>query len=474
MNPRLSSPFALSAPVSRGRWRRRGLALAALLASTASQAYVFGPNDMFSLTGFAEATLTRANNQCGKNRDATPTGNSSGPGTVAASSGFAPRGCQFDPDTDRQRIWTDDVVPGHPLRRSTTSFYQIQPYLGAKYALGKGFKVEASFSQRWRDGDTDVKGFVFEKNVAISHEDYGSVRVGHMTTRTWSFTDYPYSSEFGLSNAFANTGAGYGLLTRALRVTTRTLDIAGGDVLFEVTYDQGDTSFKRNDPFFIEGWAHYGNGDLVLDAMMQVTRNGGSVAWGHAPFKRPAFNVAADAKIGGSGQAVAILLGRYKLSRQLEVTGGIRRNRWSGATAVIVDPGTGAGAIWNNMFNVDWGGTRDGVPNPGYAANSVDLIAGLTYHFDKWVVSSGAVYLGKANTKNPSDRGQRNTALVNTARLGYHFGNGLELYSQAGLVHFKHQGLAPLSMPSHSAIQNIDSRTTNSGNWFALGALYSF
>ena len=37
-------------------------------------------------------------------------------------------------------------------------------------------------SQRWRDGSVDVEGFWYDKNLALSHEDYGSVRIGAMTT----------------------------------------------------------------------------------------------------------------------------------------------------------------------------------------------------------------------------------------------------------------------------------------------------
>ena len=411
-----------------------------------SHALEFGPEGMFSLTGFAEVSLTRANNQCDK--------------------------CQFDPETDRQRLWADDVVPGRALYSKTRWFTQIQPYLGAKYNLGKGFKVEALLSQRFRDGKVDVKDYWYEKNVAISHDDYGSLRVGHMTTRAWSLTDYPYASAFGLSDAFASTGSGYGMLTNAVRYTSRIFDVAAGDLVLEATYDRGNTEFKVNKPSFVELWAHYGRGALVVDVMIQDARNGQPVAWGHAPFRGPAYSSADDAKIGGSSQSVAMVMTRYKVNPQIELTAGLRRNRWSGAYAAIINP---TGPQWNNMFNVDWGGSLNGVDNPGYSATSTDAMLGVRYRFlEKWVAATGMAYLGKAKTDNPLERGQSNTALINTVRLGYEYGNGLQFYGQAGMVHFKQQGLAPLSMPSHAAIQQIDSRVTKSGNWFGVGAVYSF
>ena len=422
------------------------IVVASLALPGVSHALEFGPDGMFSLTGFAEISVTRANNQCDS--------------------------CQFDPESDRQRVWADDVVPGRALYSKDTVFTQIQPYLGAKYNLGKGFKIEALLSQRLRDGKVDVKGYWYEKNVAMSHDDYGSLRIGHMTTRAWSLTNYPYVSAFGLSDAFASTGAGYGMLTNAVRYTSRIFDVAAGDLVLEATYDRGNTEFKVNKPSFVELWAHYGRGALVVDVMVQDARNGQPVAWGHAPFKGPAYNSADDAKIGGSSQSVAMVMTRYKVNPQIELTAGLRRNRWSGAYAAIINP---TGPQWNNMFNVDWGGSLNGVSNPGYSATSTDSMLGVRYRFlEKWVAATGMAYLGKAKTDNPLERGQSNTALINTVRLGYEYGNGLQFYAQAGMVHFKQQGLAPLSMPSHAAIQQIDSRVTKAGNWFGVGAVYSF
>ena len=411
----------------------------------AAQAIEFGPEGMLTLTGFAEFTATGVNNQC--------------------------KGCQYDKDTDRQRIWTDDVVPGKKITTRTVGFNQFQPYLGLNYNLGKGFKLNGMLSQRWRDGSEDVPGFWYEKNLGVSHEDYGGVRVGHMTTRAWAMTDYPYVSPFGLSDSFASTGAAYGMLTNAIRYTSPVFDVAQGDLVVEFTHDSGKAGFNVHKPRFSEVWVHYGKGDLVLDAMFQDSKNGGPVAWGHAPFTGVAYDAKHDALNGGSSQGVAMLMGRYKWTSQLEFTAAGRRNQWSGAYAVIIDP---VGSQWNNMFNVNWGGYLNGVANPGYAASSNDWMLGASYKFGKWTAATGMVHLGKAKTNNPMDRGQTNSALVNTARLGYDLGRGFQAYGQAGMVHFNKQGLAPLSMPAHDAIKQIDSRITNAGNWFGVGLLFVF
>jgi len=429
-------------------WIRTGLMLASLALPTASQALEFGPDGMFSITGFAEVSLTYVNNQC--------------------LSG----GCQFSPETDRQRVWADDVVPGRPLGRRDVTFTQVQPYFGFKYDLGKGYKLNAMYSQRWRDGSPDVPGFVYEQNVAVSHEDYGRLAIGHMTSRTWNLADYPYATNLSLSSAWAASGAGYRMLTQALRYTSRVFDVADGDLVLEATYDRGDTAFKIHKPRFIELWAHYGKGPLSLDATYQDTRNGGPVAWGLAPFKAVGYQEAADSKVGESGQSVVMIQAIYQYSPQIELSGALRRNRWSGAYAAIID--STPPAQWNNMWNVDWGGTLNGVANPGYPATSTDWSVGVRYRMDKWSFSTGMAHLGRASTDNPSERGQSNSVLVNTARVSYEYKRGLEFYVSGGVLHYDKQGLSPLSLPSNASIENIDSRVTRDGNWIGVGAVYTF
>lgn len=126
------------------------------------------------------------------------------------------------------------------------------------------------------------------------------------------------------------------------------------------------------------------------------------------------------------------------------------------------------------MWNVDWGGSLNGVANPGYAATSTDWTLGALYRMEKWTFSTGIAHLGRANTNNPSERGQSNSLLVNTVRASYNFGNGLEFYTTAGILHYDKQGLSPLSLPSNASIQNIDSRVTRDGNWFGAGVVYTF
>ncbi|MDM7950917.1 hypothetical protein [Hydrogenophaga sp.] len=430
------------------RWVRYGTALLALAASMPAQAIEFGPDGMFSINGFGEATATVGNNQC------------------------PDEGCQLSPETDRQRIWADAVVPGRKLSTEVTGFTQFQLWLGAKYDLGGGFRLKGTLSQNWRDFSIDTPGFVRERNVALSHEDYGTLTVGETVSRTWQFADFPFGSNLGLSSAWAGTGAGYRNLRRAIRYTSRVLDVAEGDMVLEATYDRGSDDFKINKPRFFELWTHYGKGDLSVDAMYQDTRNGSPSAFGAAGFYAPFYDPAGDSRLGGSGQSVALLQAIYQYSPKIELSGAVRRNKWSGAYAVVALDGPPA--QFNFPFNVNWGGTLNGVANPGYPARSTDFALGARYRMDKWTFSTGLVYIGKASTSNPSERGQSNSALVNTIGATYNYGNGWEASAFAGMVHYRLKGLSPLGMPSNATINAVDSRVTKAGNWFGVGIKYNF
>ena len=422
---------------------RLSAAIMALCAPLGAQAIDFGPDGMFSLTGFAEVSAGMASNAC--------------------------KDCQLYPTERKQRVWADELINGKEFKTIGTTFTQIQPYLGFKYDLGKGFKLSGMLSQRWRDGMVDVDGYWYEKNLNIAHEEYGSLRVGAMTTRGWNVADYPYGTNVGVSGPWASSGAGYGMLTRAVRYTSRILDVAEGDLVLEASYAPGNTAFKINKPSFWELYAQYHKGDLVMDAIIQDTRNGTPSNWAHGPFTGLTPFAANDSLLKSSSQGMAMLMARYQVDSKIEVSGGIRRNHWSGANAVLT-----GGDQWNEMFNVDWNGTLNGVANPGYPATSVDLMLGARYRMGQWTASTGMVYLGTAHTANPSERGQSNSALINTVGLKYDYGRGIEFNVQAGMIHYRRIGLSPMSAADNATYTNVDSRVTDQGNWFTVGVVYSF
>lgn len=419
----------------------------ALLGS--AQALDFGP---FTLTGFAKTEWVRGTDQCPD--------------------------CAVFPEENKQRQWADALRYGSAYGTRNNTVTLIQPYLGAKFDLGEGFKLSGLLSQRWRDGKEDIPGFLYERHAAVSHEDYGRLAVGAMTSRAWSVADYPYGTQLGVADAWGSAGAGYGLLGHAVRYTSRPFDVLDGDLVLEATYDSGAPGWKKNKPQFVEIYAQYRHGDLLVDAMVQDARNGTPSAWSHGPFTGLTPFPEDDRKLGGSGQSVAMAMARYQYNSEIEFLGGIRANRWSGAYAAITRAEPGQPDRWNEMFNVDWGCAVDvpvrcAIANPGYAARSMDYMGGLRYRTGAWTAHAGMVYFGQASTKNPSERGQSNSALINTLGLNYDWGKGFQVYGLAGMVKYRQLGLSPMSMPSNSAFTNVDSRVSTSGNWIGAGAVYT-
>lgn len=419
---------------------------------------------MFSLTGFAEATAGLQGNYCLK--------------------------CQVAPDTvSKQLRAADAIIPGKSYGIVNTTNWQVQPYLGAKYRLGNGYEISGLLSQRWRQGTVDgafvetryggtvdVPDFWYEKNVAISHEDYGSVRIGSMTTRAWSVADFPYGGNLGVSDSWGSSGAGYGMLTNAIRIGSRQLDVLEGDLFVELTYDRGNDHFTRLSPQFYELYAQFHKGDLVIDAMYQDATNGGAGAWGHAPFTGVTPYSQDDSytsptngtRFGGTHQSIAMVMARYQYNAKVEISGGIRQNNWSGAS-VAFNPAD----QWTSGFNVDYSNPF-AASNPGFSASSVDVLLGARYRTGPWTLFTGMVYLGAADTRNPSDRGQHNTALFNTVGAKYDYAPGLQLEATAGMVNYGKTGLSPMSMPGNASFSNVDSRIAQSGQWVTVGLIYSF
>ncbi|MBK6469390.1 MAG: hypothetical protein IPF94_01305 [Betaproteobacteria bacterium] len=421
------------------------LCVLGLGAATAAQAFEYGP---FSLTGFAKVNLGYISNGC--------------------------EDCQRDPTAVRHFIWADDLAYGKKYGGLFKHDVQIQPTLGVKFDLPQGFTISGAYSQRWRDGEPDLPGAVYERSATLKHEYYGTLQIGGFVSRGWNRADTPYASDLG-QTAFSDAGAAYGILTKAVRYTSRELYVADGNLVLEASYDQGNTDFKRNKPRLVELWALWARGPLVIEAVAQSSRNGTPLAFAKWPFMGLTPNAERDDKqLGSSSQGMFMMLAKYQIGTEYEVSGGIRFNRWSGAYAVPLTQG--AEAVWSDPFNVNWGGfDANGVPNPGYPARSTDLMLGLRKYINpKLVAYTGLTYLGKASTANPSERGQSNSALFASVGARYAVGGGLSVSGSLNAVAYARKGQAPLSMPAHDSFSGVDSRIANRGNWVTFEAVYQF
>lgn len=399
-----------------------------------------------TISGFAKVEFSRASNQCGN--------------------------CQTFPNEDRQKPWADAITSGVSYGNKDSSLTLFQPYLGTReFDLGQGFKLKGLLSQRWRDGRVDIPGVWYEKNATLSHEDYGSVQVGAFPTRSWSLADYPYGTNLGIADSWASSGAGYGLLTRAVRYSLPLLDVAGGDLQLELTHDAGDAQWNVRRPVLWEAFARYVNGAWMVDLVAQSAKNGQAMAWGHGPFTAastvPTFNGNLPAE---NSQSIVMLMLRHQWDAKTDVFGGVRWNRWSGAKGVPVGQTAGGDLIWANMFNVNAGDI-----GRAYPATSTDLSLGAIHRFmPQWSARLGLVHLGQAQTSNPTERGQSNSMWLGTVGLGYEVKPGMSVYGYAGMVQFERKGLAPLSMPANSAFTGVDPRVASRGNWAGIGLVYVF
>lgn len=432
-------------PRSSHRVVRSAVLVLGLGLASAGHAFEWGP---LSLTGFAKYSVAYVNNGC--------------------------ENCQRDPEAGRHFVWADDIVYGREYRGLETHSLQFQPILGLNFDMPRGFKLSAAYSQRLRDGEPDLPGVVYERSATLKHEYYGTVQIGNFMSRGWNRPDYPYGSDVG-QTSFSDSGAAYGILTHALRYTSRELYVGDGNLVLEGTYDMGDRDFKRNKPHLFEFWALWARGPLVVEAIAQTSRNGPPAAFAKAPFTGlTPFPDRDDQQLGGSGQSMFMLLSKYQIGSAYELSGGMRVNRWSGSYAVPLTQGPLA--QWSNPFNVDWGGVdAHGVPNPGYSARSVDLMLGLRKYVDSRTnIYTGVTYLGKARTANPSERGQSNSALFASVGVRHSVGSGLSISGSLNAVFYGHKGLAPLSMPAHDAFSKVDSRVANRGNWLSIEANYQF
>lgn len=379
--------------------------------------------------------------------------------------------CQAVPGEDRHRPWADEIAPNQPFGTQVGNLTLFQPYIGTKdFDIGNGFKIKGLYSQRWRDGKVDLEGVEFEKNITLSHEDYGRLQIGDFPSRGWSAADYPYGTQIGVADAWASSGSGYGLLTQAVRYSLPLLDVANGDLYLELTASHGDSNSTRHKPLFVELYAQYVKGPWVFDMVAQDAKNGAPNAWSKGPFRGIAFNPADDVNVEhGNHQKIFMLMSRYQYDTKTVLFGGVRFNDWSGARATCV--WTGTQCLWPPFFNVH----ENDITNKAYSARSTDISLGATYRIDaKWSTSAGLVHLGQASTRNPTDRGQHNSMTLATVGVGYDIMPGLNAYAFTGMVQYKQKGLAPMSMPGHSSFSGIDSRVAKRGNWVGLGVVYTW
>ena len=204
--------------------RAFGVAAATLGLSGSAYAIEFGP---FSLTGFAKVDVTRVSSYCPL------------------------EDCQVEKFAGRHFIWSDAMVQGVGYGAATTHVCSSSRIWASSSTYRGGFKLSALFSQRWRDGEVDFEASCTRRTSPSATRTMAAWPSAPCRRAPGALPTTP-SAPTSASETLGASGAGYGLLTRAVRYTSRPFDVAEGDLVVEATYDIGKSGWKRNKPRFWE------------------------------------------------------------------------------------------------------------------------------------------------------------------------------------------------------------------------------
>ena len=366
------------------------------------------------------------------------------------------------------------TASGPPLNLTAIS-------IGLAHEFDSAWKVDAKITSRDRNGSADIYGnTVVEKNVALSHPLYGELRYGTQLSRSWSRSD-SFTYPLGMSSAWSETGAGYGLLKEAIRYTAAPIEIRGSKLVLEATYATNNINFAHNAttvlyneqpprPKLGEFFAQYANDTDLIELIWQDSRGGSQSSFAKGTFIGDAGNADQLPNYSAPHESVAILQGDHYFSPAWKMTLGVKRSFWSGAMRQC-DYVTGIGCYFSTPgFNND-------ATNAAHPAKEYDFMGGLSYYRGPWTYTGGFVRYSKAYTKTPTEWGQSNTA--NYLHLGIYrqvpeLSQHLQIYGGLGYVRFGSQGPAPLAMPNELANFGTDPRNQTGSLSTTLGVLFKF
>ena len=370
------------------------------------------------------------------------------------------------------------VNQGGPSGKRGSNLALAMLTLGAKHEFDNAVGVEARVSGRWRNGDADIFGqYVIDGYVGASYPRYGAIQAGIISSRSWTRSD-SFAYPIGLSSAWAESGAGYSVLKRAVRFTSRQFEIPIGKLTLEATYATAPVAYPLNPsssvnapphPRLYELFAQYSNEKNLIEAVFQSSSGGLQNSFSKGAFTGSIGNTdIGNAKLGGGAPSenVTIIEGTYYRNERWRLTYGLKRNEWSGLQQQCDYSKAKQTCYWDQPgFNYASDGRQ-------HHAIEYDGLLGVGYVKRLWVFTIGTVRMNKAYTQTPTEWGQSNSATF--VNLGIYrklpeVYKHLEVYGGIGRVIFGRQGPAPLSMPGNTAFGNVDPRTSESGNSVTLG-----
>jgi hypothetical protein len=444
----------------------RTLAASAVLVAAPALAEQYGPLDV---VGFAKEEFTVCDN-CSS--------------ILANPSTFDPRGVLNPPDPMVNQ-------PGDP-HRSSSNLGLAMLSLGLSHEFDNAVKIQALATGRERNNEADVFGnYLIDLYAGISHPQWGSLAVGKFSTRSWTRAD-SFAYPMGLSTAWAESGAGYGVLPQGIRYAHRAVEIGLGKVSFEATFGTAGKREPLNaassvvappQPQMLELFVQYSNEKNLIELTYQQSSGGIQSSFAKGAF----YGAQGDTNgpVGKDGYSVPyedvfIAEGTHWFNEIWKMTYGLKRSEWSGQQQQC-DYGPVVPTVANQEATHDcfWdqGGFNYASDQTARHAIEWDVMFGVGWTHKLWVLSAGAVRLNQAYTVTPTEWGQSNTATFldfSIYRKVPEINRYMEVYCGIGRTIFGRQGPAPLSMPSNVADGGADPRVTQSANHITLGANFNF
>lgn len=459
----------------------RSLAAAtSLLAVPVMAAEKFGP---LELSGFAKEEYSSCDN-CS-------------PGLLNPSP-YDPRGVLFNTSTG------PNPVPLPKLNQASAFNGHVGSNLGLiqltarlSHEFDNAVSIEAVGSGRERNGAEDIPGrYVVDAYLGVAHPRRGALRIGTMTSRSWSRSD-SFAYPLGLSNSWALSGAGYGVFPKAIRYSSRLFEVPLGKLALEASYAMSGkqdpinyATLKVGNPFEIEPprpklvelFAQFSNQKNLVELIFQTARGGVQSSFGQSPFVGSQGNTESPATTPGyrtPTQDVLILQGTYYRDEHWRLSYGARRSEWSGLQQQCdfgtFNPVPATGPKQGCFY--DQGGWNYAQDGGMHHAIEYDQMLGVAYLRKLWVFTAGAVQMDRAFTHSPTEFGQSNRATfvnVGVYRKVPELSQYMEIYGGAARVMFWRPGPAPLSMPGNLAFFGADPRVVKWANGFTIGANFVF
>jgi hypothetical protein len=393
-------------------------------------------------------------------------------------------------------------------RSSSLALQQISA--GVSHETDGAVMLEARTSYRWRSTAQASKWFktpdiayrdgsglqgvdFFEKFVGIGRPDLGTLRYGTQLSRSWSRSD-SFSYPIGLSGQWADSGAGFGLLPEAIRLTSRAFEDGQGKLTVEVSVGRNELNDRNSvqphnpppsEPKVVELFMQYSRDKHLIEFTLQSSSGARQTSFGKSALLGwigdPDIIGGRPRQAGKPSQSVAMLQGNHWPNPQNMLTYGLRHNQWSGSAGNCY-----FGPIYPEnepprndcRFDIDPGFNygNASLDFAGFRATSTDAMLGWSHYRGLFTYTAALMYFGRGSSENPIEWGQSNSAL--SANLGIYrklpeVHKGASVYVGVGFSRASRLGPAPLSAPDNQFL-GFNSLYDRSGGSVTIGTNWVF